>query len=107
MRIIIEGNSRRIHSEDYNMTNRRRKRNKTEMIALILEAINHNTRATQMRIMYEAYMSYAQLQKYLSLMLETGFLEYQKGERVYKTTEKGKHFLHVYNEISSEMSLPF
>jgi predicted transcriptional regulator len=34
-------------------------RSETETIALILEAIKSNSRATQTRIMFEAYLSYS------------------------------------------------
>lgn len=55
-------------------------RSETETIALILEAIKSNSRATQTRIMFEAYLSYSQLKEYLSLLLEKGLIEYQKGD---------------------------
>ena len=85
-----------------NMKNRR---DKTEIIALILESAKMN-KITKSRIMYRAALSYAQLKAYLSLLLETGLLEYQKAERVYEITEKGKYFLHVYNQIS-KVTLPY
>jgi predicted transcriptional regulator len=84
-----------------------RRRDKTEIIALILRLVNNNTNRsgmTQRRIMYGAHLSFVQLKGYLSLMLEIGFVEFEKGERVYRTTEKGKHFLQIYNEIGSKMS---
>ena len=85
-----------------NMKNRR---DKTEIIALILESAKMN-KITKSRIMYRAALSYAQLKAYLSLLLETGLLEYQKAERVYEITEKGEYFLHVYNQIS-KVTLPY
>jgi predicted transcriptional regulator len=76
-------------------------RTETEIIALILEAINNNSsRATQTRIMYEAFLSYAQLKGYLSTLLVKDLIEYQKEDRFYTITEKGMHFLHVYSQLN-------
>src|SRR6476469_988191 len=75
-------------------------RTETEIIALILEAINNNSRATQTRIMYEAFLSYAQLKGYLSTLLVKDLIEYKKEDRFYTITEKGMHFLHVYSQLN-------
>ena len=77
-----------------------RHRSDTEIIALILEAININSGATQTRIMYEAYLSYAQLKGYLSSLLEKNLIEYQKADRIYMITKRGTHFLQVYNQFN-------
>ena len=77
-----------------------RHRSDTEIIALILEAININSGTTQTRIRYEAYLSYAQLKGYLSSLLEKDLIEYQKADRIYVITEKGMHFLQVYNQLN-------
>jgi predicted transcriptional regulator len=78
-------------------------RSEIEITALILEAVNSNnsnsSRATQTAIMYKAFLSYVQLKKYLLLLMEKGLLEYQKVQGVYRTTEKGKHFLRLYNSF--------
>jgi predicted transcriptional regulator len=77
-------------------------RSNLEIIALILE-IAKGRKATQIRIMYKAYLSYVQLKEYLSQLLENGLIEYQEGERTYATTEKGLHFLGIYNQISESI----
>jgi predicted transcriptional regulator len=75
-------------------------RSETEIIALILESINNNgIRATQTRIMYEAYLSYAQLKGHLPALLEKGLIDYHKEDRFYTITEKGMHFIQIYNQI--------
>jgi predicted transcriptional regulator len=81
----------------------RYRRDRTEIIALILESANMN-KITRTRIMYGAVLSPAQLKEYLSLLLESGLLNYHKEEGVYEITEKGKHFLQIYNQFS-KMSL--
>jgi len=70
---------------------------RTEIVAMILEAANGG--ATKTRIMYKAFLSYAQLREYLSVLIENNLLEYLEGSQTYKTTEKGLNFLKMHNEI--------
>jgi predicted transcriptional regulator len=72
-------------------------RSRTEIVALILEAANGG--ATKTKIMYKAFLSYAQLREYLSVLIENNLLEYLEGSQTYKTTEKGLNFLKMHNEI--------
>ena len=64
---------------------------------MILEAANGG--ATKTRIMYKAFLSYAQLREYLSVLIENNLLEYLEGTQTYKTTEKGFNLLKMHNEI--------
>ncbi len=63
-------------------------------------------------IMYKAKLSYAQLNEYLPLLIQKGFLENtsikQKRalKRVYKTTEKGLRFLENFESIKKLWSYP-
>jgi predicted transcriptional regulator len=54
--------------------------------------------------MYKAYLSYAQLKEYLSVLVENGLLDYQEGELKYKTTDKGLRFMRTYDEIGEMVS---
>ena len=72
-------------------------RSRTEIVAMILEAANGV--ATKTKIMYKAFLSYAQLREYLSVLIENNLLEYLDGSQTYKTTEKGLNFLKMHNEI--------
>ena len=72
-------------------------RSRTEIVAMILEAANGG--AIKTRIMYKAFLSYAQLREYLSVLIENNLLEYLEGSQTYKTTEKGLNFLKMHNEI--------
>jgi predicted transcriptional regulator len=72
-------------------------RSRTEIVAMILEAANGG--ATKTKIMYKAFLSYAQLREYLSVLIENSLLEYLEGSQTYKTTEKGLNFLKMHNEI--------
>jgi predicted transcriptional regulator len=53
-------------------------RSRADVVAAILDAVK--TVARQRPSMYKAYLSYAQLKEYLSVLVENGLLEYQKGE---------------------------
>jgi len=71
---------------------------------MILEAANGG--ATKTRIMYKAFLSYAQLKEYLSVLIENNLLEYLEGSQSYKTTEKGFNFLKMHNEIGELLQTP-
>lgn len=71
-------------------------------MATILDAANGG--ATKTRIMYKAYLSYAQLKEYLSVLTENGLLDYEEGELKYKTTEKGIRFMRTYDQIGHMVS---
>ena len=74
-------------------------RSRTDIVSQILEAANGG--ATKTKIMYKAYLSYAQLKEYLSVMLENGLIEYVEGERVFRTTSKGLKFMGIYSQIDN------
>ncbi|HKZ95052.1 MAG TPA: winged helix-turn-helix domain-containing protein [Candidatus Bathyarchaeia archaeon] len=63
-------------------------------------------------IMYKAKLSYAQLNEYLPMLIERGFLENTSIrhkrvlKRVYKTTEKGQRFLENFDSIKKLWSYP-
>jgi predicted transcriptional regulator len=71
-------------------------RSRTEIVGNILDAANGG--ATKTKIMYKAFLSYAQLREYLSVLIENNLL-YLEGTHKFKTTEKGLNFLKMHNEI--------
>jgi predicted transcriptional regulator len=71
-------------------------RSRTEIVSSILDAANGGG-ASKTKIMYTAFLSYNQLNEYLSLL--TDILEYLDGTNKFKTTEKGLKYLKMYNEI--------
>jgi predicted transcriptional regulator len=73
-------------------------RSRTDIIGLILEAANGGG-ATKTKIMYKAFLSYAQLKEYLGMLLENGLLEYERETQSFRTTEKGLHILQMYNQF--------
>jgi len=79
-------------------------RSRTEIVSMILEAANGG--ATKTKIMYRAFLSYAQLREYLSVLIENNLLEYLEGMQTYKTTEKGLNLLKMHNEIGELLQSP-
>ncbi|HYY85712.1 MAG TPA: winged helix-turn-helix domain-containing protein [Nitrososphaeraceae archaeon] len=79
-------------------------RSRTEIVSMILEAANGG--ATKTKIMYKAFLSYAQLREYLSVLIENNLLEYLEGMQTYKTTEKGLNLLKMHNEIGELLQSP-
>jgi len=78
-------------------------RSRTDIIAMILQAAING--ATKTRIMYGAYLSYAQVKEYLSFMMEKDLIRYEEGSAIYKLTEKGVQLLHVYEDIGDMITL--
>ena len=79
-------------------------RSRTEIVSMVLEAADGG--ATKTRIMYKAFLSFAQLREYLSLLIENNLLEYLEGAQTYKTTEKGFNLLKMHNEIGELLQTP-
>jgi predicted transcriptional regulator len=71
-------------------------RTRTEIAAQILQAANDHNEITKTKIMYVAYLSYKQLQRYLPLLIQDELLEYLEATHTYRTTEKGLKFLKIY-----------
>jgi predicted transcriptional regulator len=78
-------------------------RSRTDIVSQILDAANGG--ATKTKIMYKAYLSFAQLKEYLSVLSENGLLRYDEAEHKYVTTEKGTKFMRIYQHMD-ELSGP-
>lgn len=74
-------------------------RSRTDIASQILDAANGG--ATKTKIMYKAYLSYAQLKEYLSVMVANDLLEYVEGDRPYRTTEKGLKYQRAYDKMTN------
>jgi predicted transcriptional regulator len=72
-------------------------RSRTEIVCNILDAANGGANKT--KIMYVAFLSYAQLKEYLSVLIENNLIECHDGTQTFKTTEKGLNYLKRYHEI--------
>ena len=72
-------------------------RSRTEIVAMILDAANEGGE-TKTKIMYIAFLSYNQLNEYLSILIENSLIEYLDGTHKFKTTEKGLNYLKMHKE---------
>ena len=79
-------------------------RSRTEIVGNILDAANGGTSKT--KIMYTAFLSYGQLNEYLSILIENNLLEYLDGTHKFKTTEKGLNLLKIHNEMAELLQTP-
>jgi predicted transcriptional regulator len=77
----------------------RKRRDRLFIMAEILEIAREGVLKTQ--IMYRANLSFAQLNEYLSLLMDLNLLEAVKisEKNMYKTTDKGLRYLQSYREI--------
>jgi len=73
-------------------------RSRTDIVCNILDAANEGG-TTKTKIMYYAFLSYNQLNEYLSVLTENNLIEYLDGTQTFKITEKGLKYLKMYNEI--------
>jgi predicted transcriptional regulator len=71
-------------------------RNRTELASNILEAANGG--ATKTKIMYRAFLSYAQLKEYLAMLIQNDLMT-QEIEGIYRTTSKGIRFLETSRQL--------
>jgi predicted transcriptional regulator len=72
-------------------------RSRTELASNILEAANGG--ATKTKIMYKAFLSYAQLKEYLNFLAANGLIDYDTSSQTFRTSEKGHKFLGLYNQM--------
>ena len=57
--------------------------------------------------MYSAFLSYKQLNKYLSILIENNLIEYLDGTKTFKTTEKGLNLLKIHDEMAELLQTTF
>jgi predicted transcriptional regulator len=72
-------------------------RSRTDIAAQILDAANGGS--TKTKIMYKAFLSYAQLKEYLIVLVDNKLLDYDESTQTYKTSNKGHKFLKVYDQM--------
>ena len=79
-------------------------RSRYEIMASILESAK--TGITKTKLMYNAFLSYAQMIGYLKYVQENDLLRFEEKTQVYKTTKKGLGFLKLSHELSQVMHFP-
>ena len=80
------------------------RRDRLNIMAEIMEITKESQLKT--RIMYQANLSFSQLNEYLSFLTEMGFLDVHmaNGQKFYETTAKGELYIENYIEMSSLLS---
>jgi predicted transcriptional regulator len=66
-----------------------RYRSRIDIISQILETAN-GCNATKSKILYQTFLSYAQMKEYLTVLTKTDLLNYDVHTLTFKTTEKGE-----------------
>ena len=67
-------------------------RSRTDIISQILDTANGGCGATKTKILYKACLSHNQLKEYLTVLTESGLLNYDGQTHTFKTTEKGLNY---------------
>lgn len=82
-----------------NWDNPRKRRDRLFIIAEILDIAKDGVLKTQ--IMYKANLSFAQLNSYIKLLIETQLIEITNRDKknIYKTTKKGVEYMESYKEV--------
>lgn len=70
----------------------------------ILECVSEGA-FTRTKIMFKAFLSYAQVKDYMKFLQEKGLVEYEEGNSLYRITDKGFDFLRKWDEIRSLVSV--
>ncbi len=78
-------------------------RSRTELASNILEAANGG--AAKTKIMYKAFLSYAQLEEYLAMLIQNGLMAHDKEAETYWTTSNGIRFVETSRQLS-ELLIP-
>lgn len=55
--------------------------------------------STRSKLMYASYLSLPQVKEYLIFLLETEMMTFDEKTLLYKPTENGIKFLHIYPEM--------
>ena len=75
-------------------------RSRLDVIAAILRVVS-GREASKTRIMYGAYVSYAQIREYMPTMLEIGLLRASSEQQsLYRINERGLRFLELYDGLN-------
>ena len=83
-----------------------RHRSGIDIMGEILDAANERGGVGKSRIMYKAFLSYAQLKEYIPALTESRLLRYDMDAQTFKTTQKGLRFLTTYYRIGETMKIP-
>ena len=72
-------------------------RSRADISAMILETANGGTTKTRKNV--QGFSLLCSIKKYLTLLQENTLIEYKEEAQIYKPTDKGIHFLYIYNQV--------
>lgn len=75
------------------MKYRSRADNTTEILKIADKGVSKT------RIMYGAYLSFAQLKEYLKMLVDNGMLSFDEKTTTYRTTDVGRNFIKTYERV--------
>jgi predicted transcriptional regulator len=70
------------------------------VIASTILEVARSDNATKTRLMYGSFLSFNQINEYLNFLLINALITKSEETNIYSLTEKGMHFLRVYEEIA-------
>ena len=70
---------------------------KIEIIADILQSIMNDSTLSTSKEMYKAFLTYKQMKEYLPFLLQNELIKYGNKNPTFTITNKGLHFLEMYN----------
>ena len=79
-------------------------RSRLEIKAKIVETIGENG-AIQSKIMYNVYLSFLQMKKYLDTLQNKNLITFDANVQIYKLTDKGKRFLVLYRKMTESVTM--
>jgi predicted transcriptional regulator len=56
--------------------------------------------STKFKISYKGFLNYDQLERYLTMLIESGLLRYDTTKCTFKTTEKGLAVVQAYDQMN-------
>jgi predicted transcriptional regulator len=74
-------------------------RNRTEIIARLLQAATAHNGISITRLIYGTFLSYARIKEHTRLLIQNRLLDYDGLTRTYRTNEKGLKFLELYDKL--------
>ena len=79
-------------------------RSRLEIKAMIIETIGENG-AIQSKIMYNVYLSFIQMKKYLNTLQKKNLITFDDDIQIYKLTDKGTRFLVLYKKMTESVTM--
>jgi predicted transcriptional regulator len=77
----------------------KRQRSRNDIVAAILRLVTEKGGLGITKIMYGSYLSYRQVTQFLELIMESGLLDYDIKNGLYRINERGLQYLELYDKM--------